>query len=122
MVIEYLVMPYFCWVINTRFSHYEDFDNFPGQVYFVIILDACNTYSIFNIEDEEKYFTNLSFNDFPVKNITYIATTFLRNIKVMRGEYALPQKLGTTFFWSPQKFKWDFNWNILNLYANNDEI
>ena len=88
----------------------------------MIILDACNTYSIFNIEGEEKDFTNLSLNDFPVKNITYIATTFLRNIKVMRGEYALPQKLGTTFFLSLQKFKWDFNWNILNLYANNDEI
>ena len=40
LVIESLVLPSFCEFITTRFYHYEDFDDFPGQFYFTMIIDA----------------------------------------------------------------------------------
>ena len=83
LVIEYLVQHYFCGVSNTRFYHYEDFKKFPGQVHFMIILDACNTSAAIYIEGAEKCFNNLSLNDFPGENIYDISTTVLRYIKVM---------------------------------------
>ena len=43
MVVKPLVLPYFCEVIKTGFSHYEDFNNFPSQVYPTIIIFTCNT-------------------------------------------------------------------------------
>ena len=67
MVIEYLVSPSLFEVIKIPFSQYEDFDNFPSQLYFMMILDACNTSAEIEIEGEEKDFTDLSPNFFSVK-------------------------------------------------------
>ena len=49
MVIESLVLPSFCEVIKTYFSHYEFLGNFPGNIYFVIIIYTWNTYSAIRI-------------------------------------------------------------------------
>ena len=56
LVIESLVMTIFCEVIKTCFSHYEDFNNFNIQSYFMIILDVCNTSA--EIEIEGTYMTS----------------------------------------------------------------
>ena len=90
------MLPYFREVIKTHFSSYQDFDNFPGQVYFMIIIDTCNTSSAIDIEGAETYFTNISLNDFPGENISDIVTNALRHIKVMCGAYDIYPKLGMT--------------------------
>ena len=64
--------PSFSEVINTRFSHYEDFENLPSQVYFTMIIYDWNTSAAIDIEGAEKDITSLSFNDFPGENISYI--------------------------------------------------
>ena len=66
MVIKYLVLLSFFGVIKTRFSHYEEIDDLTGQVYLMIILDACNNSATIDIEDAEKAFTNLSLDNFPL--------------------------------------------------------
>ena len=96
LVIESLVSPSFREFIKIYFSHYDDFDNFPGKVYFMMILDVCNTSDAIIIEGAEKPFTNISLNGFHGENISDLATTALRNIKGMRSAYALHQKIGTT--------------------------
>ena len=50
LVIESLVSPSLGEFINTCFSQYEDFNNFPGQVYFIVIIDACNASASIVIE------------------------------------------------------------------------
>ena len=96
MVIEYLVSPSLFEVIKIPFSQYEDFDNLPSQLYFMMILDACNTSAEIDIEGAEKAFNNLSLIDFTGDKIYDIDTTDIRNIKVMRSEYSLSPKLGMT--------------------------
>ena len=63
-----------------------------------MILYSCNDFAAGNIEGSEKSFTNISINKFPGENTSDIATTALRNIRVMRGEYAITQKLVRLFF------------------------
>ena len=74
MVTEYLVSTSFCEVINTRLSQNEYFNDFTGQVYFMIILDACKNSDIIYIEVIENNFNNVSLNDFTGENISYIYT------------------------------------------------
>ena len=113
----------FCELIKKRFSHYEDFDNFPGQVYFMMILDTCNISATIDIEGADNYFTNLSLNYFPGEDISDLATTVLRHIKFMCGAYALPQKLGTTLLLKVCKTSSDIsNQNILNYYSDSGEM
>ena len=115
--------PSFYEVIKTRLSQYDDFDNFPGQFYFTMILDTCNNSAAIDIGCSEHYFTNLSLNKFPGEKISDLDTDALRNIKIMRGAYALPPKLGTTPLLKVSKNSSDiFNRNILNYYYNNNKV
>ena len=52
----------FLEVIKICFYQYEDFDDFLGQVYFMMILDTWNTYTTSNTEGAEKDFSNISLN------------------------------------------------------------
>ena len=65
-----------------------------------MILDACNTSAEIEIEGTEKAFTNIYTNEFPGKNISDLATTTLRNIKVTSGEYTVTPKLGMTLLFN----------------------
>ena len=56
LVVESLLSASFREVIKTQFSHYENFDDLPGQIYFMMILDACNTSAAIDIEGAEKSF------------------------------------------------------------------
>ena len=85
----------FCETIKTCFSHYEDFDDLPGQVNFMMILDSCNTSAAIDIEGAEKSFGALQLADFPGENVSALATAALKFIKIMHSAYALPPKLGT---------------------------
>ena len=54
-------------VIKTRFSHYKKFEELPGQIYFMMILDAYNTSVAINIEGAEKSLKALTLSDFQEK-------------------------------------------------------
>ena len=63
----------------------------------------------------EKYFTNLSLNEFPGESISDLATTAIKHIKSICGAYALPSKLGTTLLLKACKTSSDiFNQKNLN--------
>ena len=66
--------PSFCKVIKKKFSHYEDFNNFPGQIHFLMIIGAYNNSAAIDIEGAEKAFTNLPLNDFTGENISDLDT------------------------------------------------
>ena len=42
LLVESLVSPDFRDTVKHRFSHVIDFESLPGQIYFMMILDACN--------------------------------------------------------------------------------
>lgn len=123
LVIESLISTPFRETIKTRFSHYDDFDDLPGQVYFMMVLDACNTSAAIDIEGAGKAFDALTLSSFPGENVSALATSALKYIKVMKGAYALPPKLGTTLLLKVSKTSSEiFNRNILNYYADMDEM
>ena len=80
-----------------------------------MIIYACNNSAAIDIEGAEKAFTNLFLNVFPGENISDISTPALRHIKVMRGAYALPPKLGKTLLLKVCKTSSEiFNQSILD--------
>ena len=88
----------------------------------MMILDACNNSAVINIECSEKALTNIPLNYFPGENISDLSTTSIRHIKVMRGMYPIPPKLGTNLLLKVWKTSGDiFNRSILNYYADTDE-
>ena len=78
-----------CAVIKTRFSHYENVEELPGQIYLVMILGACNTSASINIEGEQKSLKALTLFDFPGQNVSDLARFALKHIKIMSRAYAL---------------------------------
>ena len=64
LVDESLLSALFREVIKTRFSHYKNFKELPGQICFMMILDACNTSAAIDIEGAEKHFKSLTFSNF----------------------------------------------------------
>ena len=80
--------------VLIRYEHYEDFEDIPGQVYFMMVLDICNVSADHGIEAATKSFCKLTLADYPAENIDNFAIEALRLIKIMQGGYALPFNLG----------------------------
>ena len=81
--------------IKIRYGHYTDYKDLPGSIFFMMILDICNSSADLDIETASDSFTALSLLDFPGENIEDFATEALRLIKIMQGGYALPYNLGS---------------------------
>ena len=81
--------------VLIRYEHYEDYEDLPGQVYFMMVLDICNASADHDIEAATKSFGTLTLADYPAENIDDFATEALRLIKIMQGGYALPYNLGS---------------------------
>lgn len=81
--------------IKTRYSHLSDFRQFPGNVYFMMVLEASNASVALDIDDALDKFNGLSLTSYPGENIKSFATEALRLIKVMEGGYCLPLRLGS---------------------------
>jgi hypothetical protein len=81
--------------IKTRYSHLSDFRQFPGNVYFMMALEASNASVALDIDDALDKFNGLSLTSYPGENIKSFATEALRLIKVMEGGYCLPLRLGS---------------------------
>ena len=81
--------------IQIRYGHYEDFVDLPGQVYFMMVLDICNSSTDHDIEAATASFKNLGLSNYPGENIEEFTTEALRLIKIMQGSWALPRTLGS---------------------------
>jgi hypothetical protein len=81
--------------IKTRYSHLKDFAFLPGNVYFLMALEASNASVALDIDDAIDKFSNLHLNSFPGENVKGLATEALRLIKIMEGGYCLPLRLGS---------------------------
>ncbi len=59
LMLESLVSPTFCEVIENRYSHIPGFDSLPGQIYFRMALEAFNSSIFMDIRaaDEEEFRT-----------------------------------------------------------------
>ena len=91
VVVESLVSSSFRHEMQTRFSHNPNFDDFPGQVYSVMILDACNSSTILDIDGAENSFKDIILSDFQGENIYSLVTSTLKYVKFMERGYSLPQ-------------------------------
>ena len=81
--------------ILIRYGHYDDFEDLPGQVYLMMVLDICNASADHDIEAATITFGKLTLADFPGENIEDFATEALHLIKIMQSGYALPYTLGS---------------------------
>ena len=95
LAMESLVAPAFRTIVHTRFSHLPDFDDFPGQVYFMMVLDVANTSVAYDIEAAETSFRSLQLSSYPGENISSLTTEALRLVKIMQTGYSLRVSLGS---------------------------
>ena len=61
-----------------------------------MILDACNSSAVLDIDGAEKSFAQMTLSDFQGENVSSLATSALKFIKVMEGGYALPRNLSSS--------------------------
>ena len=95
-MVEYLLSSSFRHEIQTRFSHVSGFDDFPDQVYFMMILDVCNSSTVLDIDGSEKSFQEMTLSDFQGENFSSLDTSALKYIKIIEGGYALPRNISSS--------------------------
>jgi hypothetical protein len=81
--------------IETHYLHLNDFHALPGNVYFMMALEASNASVSLDIDDVAEKFLLLSLSSYPGENIKKLATKALHLIKIMEGRYCLPLRLGS---------------------------
>ena len=81
--------------VLIRYGHYDDFEDVPGQVYLMMVLNLCNASADHDIEAATITCGKLSLAEYPGENVEHFATEALRLIKIMQGGCALPYMLGT---------------------------
>ena len=124
LVVESSMSESFHETIKTCFSHYDNFVWLSSQVYFMMILDAYNTSTAIDIEGAEDAFKKLSLQSFPGENVSSLATTAIKFIKVVDRVYALPARLGSQLLLktSSTLSRNIFNRNVLDRYNHVDEM
>ena len=81
--------------VQVRFGHLPEFEDFPGQIYFKMVLDVSNASVAQDIDKAVQDFKDIDLANYPGQNISDFATDALRHIKVMQGGYALPYQTGS---------------------------
>ena len=123
LIVESLLSPLYRETIKTRFSHHNNFEELPGQVYFMMVLDTCNTSAAIDIEIAVIKFNELSLSNCPRQDVSSLSTLALKYIKIIMGAYNLPTKLSTKLLIKVQKTDTEiFNRNILEHYRVADEL
>ena len=95
MVVESLLTSTFREIIDTRFSHLKEYDELPGQVLFMMTLEACNASANLYVEGAKGAFEALSLSSYPGENVEAFAIDALRLLKIMSGDYAMPLHTGS---------------------------
>ena len=81
--------------VMTRFRHDTEFENYPGSVYLMMILEVVNASTSLDITQAIASFTVLALVDYPGENISTFVDEALRLIHIMDCAYALPYQLGS---------------------------
>ena len=79
----------------TKFGNDPEFETYPGQVLFLMALDACNASVQHNVNGAQTKFDALTLDSYPGENVTALAIEALRLIHILSGSYALSIDLGT---------------------------
>ena len=81
--------------IVTKFGNNPEFETYPGQVLFMMALDACNASVQRDVAGAQAKYDDLKLDSYPGEDVTELATEALRLIHILSGSYALPLDLGT---------------------------
>ena len=95
LAIESLITLRLREAISVRFSHIDDFDALPGNIYFMMVLETCNISLTMDVKEAENSFNELKLSDYSGENISALATDALKLIKIMSGSYALDVRIGS---------------------------
>ena len=95
LVVESLVAPSLMEQISTKYGNDEEYESYPGQILFMMALDACNASVQRDIAGAQERYGKLSLDNFPAEYITELATEALQLIHILAGSYALPLNLGS---------------------------
>ena len=79
----------------TRFRHNPEFENYPGSVYYMMILEVVNASTSLDITQANAKFTVLLLSEYPGENVSTFVDEALRLIHIMDCAYALPYQLGS---------------------------
>ena len=123
LVIEALISPTYRETAKTRFSHHKDFADLPAQIYFMMVLSACNTSASIDIDTAKLKFKELSLSSFPGENVSSLITLALKYFKVMQAGHYLPEYLSTELLLKCSKTQSEiFNRKVLTQYSISDEL
>ena len=81
--------------IRTRFSHVADFEDLPGNIYFMMILETCNISVSMDVKGAQDDLTTLELSSFAGENVSAFAILALKLIKIMSNAYSLPLRTGS---------------------------
>ena len=95
LAVESLLSSGFREQILNRFSHEDNFDELPGQVYFMMAMDTCLASASVDIDGAKAHFKELSLDSYPGENVAAFSVVALKLIKIMKGAYAIDIKIGS---------------------------
>ena len=72
----------------------ENFKKYLGNIYLMMVLEACHASFSFKMDIAVKSLEDLQLSDFPGENVSKFSNEAQRLIKIMKGGYALPYQLG----------------------------
>ena len=64
LAIESLITLRLREAISIRFSHIDDFDSLPGNIYFMMVLETCNISLTMDVKEAENSFNDLKLSDY----------------------------------------------------------
>ena len=80
LVVESLLSTNLMDKIATKFGNDPEFKTYPGQVLFLMALDACNTSVQRDVVGAQTKFDALALDSYPGENVTELATKLPRRI------------------------------------------
>ena len=81
--------------IAIRISHTPDFDELPGQIYFMTILETCHASASLDVKGTHESYDKLRLVDYPEENVSALASADLKYLKIMNTDYAANVKTGS---------------------------
>lgn len=82
--------------IHTRYSTLSGYKRFPGQVYFMMVLEVTNASVSLDISGARSSIESRTLSDYPGEDISAFLTDYRRDLKIMKTGYALPYDCGST--------------------------
>lgn len=95
LIVDCLISSQLRQQVTMRYRHDPLFNDYPGSVYLLMILDVVNASTSMDIATATKAFATLQLATYPGENVSLFATEALRLIHIMECGYALPYQLGS---------------------------